>query len=104
MFDNLSRNADIITLRQDIEIIDRGVALLDRKDYIQKCVSILNTSETLTVTKYLERKVQRTVQKIKKTLLKNFVQKLYKQVWFLAHQKYINYNSSNKKKDRKNLQ
>ena len=42
IIDQLSRNTDIIILRQDK---GRGITILDRKNYIQKCVSILNTSQ-----------------------------------------------------------
>ena len=59
MIDKLSRNTDIIILKQDK---GRVVIILDRKNYIQKCVSILNTSQFRKLdtdpTKSLERKVQ----------------------------------------------
>ena len=59
IMDELSRNTDIIILRQDK---GRGVTILDRKDYTQKCASILNTSQFTKLnsdpTKSLERKVQ----------------------------------------------
>ena len=59
----------------------RGVTTLDRKDYIQKCVSILNTSQFWKLetdpTKSLERKVQRTLQKIKHKFEENEYKKLY---------------------------
>ena len=53
-------------MRQDK---DRGVKILDRKEYIQKCVSILNVIQFLKLdtdpTKSLESEVTRTLQKIK---------------------------------------
>ena len=59
MIDKLARNTDIIILKQDK---GRVVIILDRKNYIQKCVSILNTSQFRKLdndpTKSLERKVQ----------------------------------------------
>ena len=68
----LSKNTNIIILRQDK---GRGVTILYRKDYIQKCFSILNGSESQSfntgTTKSLERKVQRTLQKMKENEYKN---------------------------------
>ena len=43
IIDKLSKNTDIIILRQDK---GRGVIILNRKDYIQKFVSIINTSQS----------------------------------------------------------
>ena len=61
-------------MRQDK---DRGVTILDRKDYIQKCVSILNAVQFLKLdtdpTKSLESKVTRTLRKKKH----NFEEKEY---------------------------
>ena len=57
-------------LIKDIILIQdkaRGVTILDRKDYIEKCVLILNTSQFRKLntdpTKPLEKKVQRTLRK-----------------------------------------
>ena len=59
----------------------RGVTILDRKDYIQKCVSILNTSQlrklTTDATKSLERKLQQTLRKIKCNFEESEYKKLY---------------------------
>ena len=59
----------------------RGVTILDRKDYIQKCVSILNTSQFRKLgtdpTMSLERKVERTLRKIKHKFEENEYKKLY---------------------------
>ena len=58
----------------------RGVTILDRKDYIQKCVSILKTSQFRKLgtgpTKYLERKVQQTLWRIKHKFEENEYKKL----------------------------
>ena len=63
----LSKNADITILRQDK---GRGVTILGRKGYIQKCVSILNTSQFRKLdtnpSNSFKRKVRRTLQKTKK--------------------------------------
>ena len=78
IINKLSRNTDIIILRQDK---GRGVTILDRKDYIQKCVSILNTSQFRKLgtdpNMSLERKVERTLRKIKHKFEENEYKKLY---------------------------
>ena len=55
--------------------------MLDRKDYIQKCASILNTSQFRKLntdpTKSLERKVQQALRKIKHNFEDNDYKKLY---------------------------
>ena len=67
----LSKNADITILRQDK---GRGVTILGRKGYIQKCVSILNTSQFRKLdtnpSNSFKRKVRRTLQKTKKNKTK----------------------------------
>ena len=77
IIDKLSRNTDIIILRQDK---GRGVTILNRKGYIQKCVSILNKSQLRKLdtdpTKSLEKKVQKTLQKIKQKFEDNEYKKL----------------------------
>ena len=76
--DKLSRNTNITILRQDK---GRGATILDRKDYIQKCVSILNTSQFRKLgtdpNMSLERKVERTLRKIKHKFEENEYKKLY---------------------------
>ena len=78
IINKLSRNTDIIILRQD-----KGwrLTILYRKDYIQKCVSILNTRQfeklDNTPTKSLERKIQGTLRKIKHKFEVNEYKKLY---------------------------
>ena len=78
MIDKLARNTDIIILKQDK---GRVVIILDRKSYIQKCVSILNTSQFRKLdtdpTKSLERKLQQTQRKIKHEFEDNKYKKLY---------------------------
>ena len=77
----LSRNTYIIILRQHK---DRGVTILDHKDYIKKCVSMLNTSQFQKLdtapTKSLERKVQWILQKIKRKFEENEYKKLYPKI------------------------
>ena len=74
----LSRNIDIIILRKDK---GWGVTILDRKDCIQKCGSMLHTSQfrklNTDLTKSLERKVQQTLQKIRHKFEENEYKKLY---------------------------
>ena len=59
----------------------RGVTILNRKDYIHKCLGILNTNQFRKLetdpTKTLERKIQRTLRKIKHTFTENDYKKLY---------------------------
>ena len=58
-----------------------GVTILDPKDCIKKCVSILNASQFWKLdtdpTKSLERKVQQTLQKIKHKFQENDHKNLY---------------------------
>ena len=42
VIDKLSKNKSIIIMRQDK---GRGVTILDRKDYIEKCLNILDTTQ-----------------------------------------------------------
>ena len=42
IIDNISRNKDIILIKQDK---GRGVAILDKKDYIEKCINILDSKQ-----------------------------------------------------------
>ena len=118
----LSKNADITILRQDK---CRGVTILCRKGYIQKCVSILNTSQFRKLdtnpSNSFKRKVRRTLQKqrktnkkqnktktnldtsLKKLNIKSYAKQTPDRDCFLVHQKYINYSSSNNNNDWKNL-
>ena len=62
----LSSNKGIVILKQDK---GRGVDILNRSKYIEKCLSIVNSSQFLQAhkdpTASIERKVQRTLRKIK---------------------------------------
>ena len=64
--DNLSKNKSIIIMRQDK---GPGVTILDHKDYIEKCLNILDTKQFRKLskdsTKTLERKIQHVLRKIK---------------------------------------
>ena len=66
IIDNISRNKDIILIKQDK---GRGVVILDKKHYIEKCINILDSKEFRKLqkdpTKILENKMQRTLRKIK---------------------------------------
>ena len=42
IIDNISRNKDIILIKQDK---GRGVAILNKKDYIEKCINILDSKQ-----------------------------------------------------------
>ena len=78
IIDKLSRNTDIIILRQDK---GRGLTILNRKHYIQKCVSILNTSQfrklDIDPTKSFETKSAEATTKIKHKSEHNGYSKLY---------------------------
>ena len=78
VIDNLSKNESIIIMRQDK---GRGVTILDRKDYIEKCLNILDTQQFRKLskdpTKTLERKMQRAVTKMKCHLEEKEYKKLY---------------------------
>ena len=66
---NLSRNKDTVILKQGKS---RGVVILDRSKYMEKCLSILSTSQFAEIdhdpTAYIEGKAQRTLRKIKNKL------------------------------------
>ena len=66
---NLSRNKETVILKQGK---GRGVVILDRSKYMEKCLSILSTSKFAEIdhdpTAYIEGKVQRTLSKIKNKL------------------------------------
>ena len=67
MIQNLSKNEEIVVLK---ESKDRGVVILDRSKYIEKCLSILRTKRFAEInrnpTVFIEGKVQRTLRIIKK--------------------------------------
>ena len=66
VMENLSKNKEIVILKQDK---GRGVVILDCRKYMEKCLSILSTSQFAEIdhepTAYIEGKVQRTLRKIK---------------------------------------
>ena len=65
IIDNISRNEDIILVKQDR---GRGVVILDKKHYIEKFITILDSNQFKKLqkdpTKTLENKMQRTLRKI----------------------------------------
>ena len=67
MIQNLSKNKEIVILNQDK---GKGVVVLDRSKYMEKCLSILSTSQFAEMdhdpTAYIEGKVQRALRKTKK--------------------------------------
>ena len=78
VIDNLSKNKNIIIIRQDK---GRGVTILDRKNYIEKCLNVLDAKQFRKLskdpTKTLERKMQRVLRKIKCNLEEKEYEKLY---------------------------
>ena len=78
LIDNLSKNRNIIIMRQDK---GRGVTILDRKNYIEKCLNMLNTKQFRKLskdpTKTLERKIQRVLRKTECHLEEKEYKKLY---------------------------
>ena len=78
VIDNLSKNKSIIIVRQDKGL---GVTILDRKDYIEKCLNILDTKQFRKLskdpTKTLERNMQHVLTKIKCHLEEKEYKKLY---------------------------
>ena len=72
----LLNNKGIVILKQDK---GRGVVILSGSKYIEKCLSIVNSSQFLQVDKdpttSIERKVQRTLTKIKDKIPAYFIQK-----------------------------
>ena len=78
VIDNLSKNKSIIIVRQDKGL---GVTILDRKDYIEKCLNILDTKQFRKLskdpTKTLERNMQHVLTKIKCHLEEKEYKKLH---------------------------
>ena len=78
MIQNLSKNKEIVILKQDK---GRGVLILDRSKYMEKCLSILSTLQFAEIdhdpTAYIEEKVQRTLRKIKNKLPSFVYSKIY---------------------------
>ena len=73
-----SKNNNIIIIKQDK---GRGVVILDRTEYIDKCLPMLATKQFSKLeydsTSKLESKVQRTLRKIKSELPEKVYKKLY---------------------------
>ena len=78
MIQNLSKNKEIVILKQDK---GGGVVILDRRKYMEKCLTILSTSKFAEInhdpTAYIEGKVQRTLRKIKSKLPSFVYSKIY---------------------------
>ena len=78
VIDRLSKNNNIIIIKQDKE---RGVVILDRPKYIDRCLPMVATKNFSKLeydpTSKLESKVQRTLRKIKSKLPENVYKKLY---------------------------
>ena len=76
--DTLRRNNSIVVLKQDK---GRGVVILDRNIYVEKCLSILDTNQFMKLdknpTSSYESKIQRTLRKIKSKLSREEYKKLY---------------------------
>ena len=71
VIDNLVKKKDITILKQDK---GRGVFIMDRGKYTEKCFNLLNTEQFRCLnedpTKSTEAKTQRTLRKIRTTLTK----------------------------------
>ena len=74
----LSKNKNIVILKQDK---GRGVFVMDKHKYLEKCMSMLTTKHFKQVdsdpTKTLESKVQRSLRKLKSRLSPYECKKLY---------------------------
>ena len=77
----LSKNKDIVILKQDK---GRGIVILNRSKHIEKCLSLLDSNKFTELchdsTDSVERKVQRTLRKVKTKLHQIFSQKYIQQV------------------------
>ena len=75
---NLARNNNTFIIKQDK---GRGVVLMDKSKYTEKCLQHLDTENFVKQptdnTKTIENKVQRMLHKIKKKLDKNTYERLY---------------------------
>ena len=75
---NLSKNKEIVILKQDK---GRGVVILDCSKYMDKCLSILGTTQFAEIdhdpAAYIAGKVQRTLRKIKNKLPSFVYSKIY---------------------------
>ena len=75
---DLSRNKNIVIMKQDKR---KGVVVMDRGKYFDKCLAMLNTEQFVQLqkdpTNSLETKVQRTLRKITQKLPTDVYAKLY---------------------------
>ena len=78
VMNNLSNNKNIILIKRDK---GRGIIIFDRKHYIEKCFSIVDSEQFKKLKKdpkeTLEFKVERTLQKIKNVLSEKDYKKIY---------------------------
>ena len=76
--EKLSRNNSIMVLKQDKV---RGVVVIDRKTYTEKCLNLLNTDSFIQLyhdpIKLIEEKIQRSIRKIRNNLTKQEYSRLY---------------------------
>ena len=76
--DDLSKNQAIVILKQDK---GRGVVIMNRSTYMDKCLAILETNKFKELNKdptsTLEGKIQRVVRKLKNKLPENIYKKVY---------------------------
>ena len=74
----LSRNRKITILKQDK---GRGVVILDKTKYIEKCMNIIDTDKFIKLdndnTKEIEEKVQKTLLKVKKAIGNEVYKEIY---------------------------
>ena len=78
VIENLIKNKNIVVIKQDK---GRGVVLLDKSKYIEKCLEHLNTDnfikQSVDRTKGIEEKLQRNLLKVKSKLDETTYNKLY---------------------------
>ena len=78
IINNLSKNKDIVILKQDK---GRGIVILNRSKHTEKCLSFLDSNKFTELyhdsTDSVERKVQRTLRKVKTKLPSNIFSKVY---------------------------
>ena len=85
---NLSNRKDIVILKQDK---DRGVVIMDRRNYTEKCMSLLSSNQFVHIANYprksLESKVQE-VQNCPNKSTRNCLQQDLAQVNFMKLPRY----------------
>ena len=76
--EQLSRHKGTMVLKQDKS---RGVVVIDRKKYTEKCINLLHTDSFIRLdhnpSKTIEGKIQRSMRKIKSNLTKQEYSRLY---------------------------